>query len=105
MVVINWWSSLMRKIPRWAKLILAIGVIVSLIYSTIDVVAQVVSIPATVENHERWINNTEPLLKFLVCRSIERDAGRLTGACTFLLRDSDLYEEFVGLGLINQGAN
>ena len=93
-------QSLVSNLPRWTKIATAVGVLGSLLYSTFDVLAATVTLPTKVERHERWIESTEPLLKFLVCRAIESDTGGDGRACLFLLRSSPYYNEFVQLGLI-----
>lgn len=85
------------KLPLWLKALVLIVAVFTTAYTAVDAVVEV---PMEVHENTRFRQDAEPLLKYLTCRSVERDAGRDTGACKLFLHDSPYYQEFIRLGIV-----
>lgn len=87
-------SWLERKVPAWGKILAAVILILTSFYTLNDTVMNYVVLPTKLQAVEKKVESQDILLRFLVCRALERDADRETGACTYILRHTPLYEEF-----------
>lgn len=98
---IKWLES---HLPVWAKILTAVVTILMFLTGAVGVAAGIMEIRPDIRELQSYQRTAEPVMYFLVCRAFERDAGRTTGACTFILREHGLYDDFRARGIIPPGS-